>query len=135
MLLSRLYLTSASLVSLRAARANHICSPITPFQAIAASRAPIVQFSSSSRTRGEMSNSSYEPFLLSPIPGAERDANGELAISDDWTADLELETVRQFAETSSKEGGPLKVLVLYGSLRERQVFVPLSCRSSYNADY
>lgn len=82
-----------------------------------------------------MSNSSYEPFLLSPIPGAERDANGELAISDDWTADLELETVRQFAETSSKEGGPLKVLVLYGSLRERQVFVPLSCRSSYNADY
>jgi hypothetical protein len=66
-----------------------------------------------------MSMSTYEPFLLSPIPGAEKHANGEVAVSDDWTADLGLETVRQFAEDRSKEGGPLKVLVLYGSLRER----------------
>jgi hypothetical protein len=68
-----------------------------------------------------MTISPYEPFLLSPIPGAERDSTGELAIGEDWTAELELETAQAFAAARSREGGRLRVLVLYGSLRERCV--------------
>lgn len=125
MLLSRLYLTSASLTAFRTARASQICLPTIPFQGLSPNRVSSTSFSSTCIGRmtgtidkAETSNS-YEPFLLSPMPGAEKDGEGVPIESEDWTADLELETVRSFAETSSKTGGRLRVLVLYGSLRER----------------
>lgn len=66
-----------------------------------------------------MTVDAYKPFLLSPIPGAEVDGDGGPAVEADWTADLELDTVKQLVESS--QGEPLRVLVLYGSLRNRQV--------------
>lgn len=65
----------------------------------------------------KMTVDAYKPFLLSPIPGAEVDGDGSPAIEPDWTADLELDTVKALAESS--RGEPLRVLVLYGSLRHR----------------
>lgn len=51
----------------------------------------------------------YRPFLLAP----------EIA-SGDWISKLELSTVVKLAEEDIKKHGErLKVLVLYGSLRER----------------
>jgi hypothetical protein len=60
---------------------------------------------------------SYRPHLLPIIPGADHDANGPI-IEDDWTADLELTQATALAD---KVFGtePLRVLVLYGSLRHR----------------
>lgn len=60
----------------------------------------------------------YQPFLLDPVPGAEVTAKGERAIEHDWTADCDLETAKRTAETLLGERR-IKVLVLYGSLRER----------------
>jgi hypothetical protein len=131
MLLSRLYLTSASLISLRVSRACQACVSAGPFRSITTGRSLPVSCASSfsgaqrpysaKAAAGGMANNPYEPFLLSPIPGAERNAEGELHESEDWTADLVLETARQFAETGAGSGGRLRVLVLYGSLRERSV--------------
>jgi hypothetical protein len=59
----------------------------------------------------------YRPFLLSPVPGAEL-VDGAPAVSEDWTAELDLITAVQFARAALR-GRQLKVLVLYGSLRER----------------
>lgn len=69
----------------------------------------------------------YKPFLLSPVPGAESDANGPIT-EPDWTKSLELETVKSFLQCCPEPH--LKVLVLYGSLRERYVTItgPLSHR-------
>lgn len=64
-----------------------------------------------------MTVDAYKPFLLSPIPGAEVDTDGSTIVEPDWTAELELDTVKALAE--SREDGPLRVLVLYGSLRHR----------------
>jgi len=58
-------------------------------------------------------DSLYRPFLATK--------NG--ADEPDWTAHLELDTVRQMVRDASEQRGqpPIKVLVLYGSLRERCV--------------
>lgn len=58
----------------------------------------------------------YRPFLLNEIPGAELNDNGQPATEPDWTKDLELTTTTELARQAE---GRLKVLVLYGSLRER----------------
>lgn len=64
-------------------------------------------------------DSVYRPFLLSPIPGAERGKDGTLAVDEgDWVRDLELDGVKQMAR-SLPDGRRVKILVLYGSLRER----------------
>lgn len=60
----------------------------------------------------------YQPFLLSPIPGAENDGNS-LAVSEDWTADLDLDRAKEFAVNNTGTKGRLRILVLYGSLRQR----------------
>ncbi|KPV71516.1 uncharacterized protein RHOBADRAFT_67059 [Rhodotorula graminis WP1] len=56
-------------------------------------------------------DSLYRPFL----------ATKNAADEPDWTAHLELDTVRQMVRDASEQRGqpPIKVLVLYGSLRER----------------
>lgn len=52
----------------------------------------------------------YRPFLL-----PERQPS-------DWTEELELDTITRLVEQDRNAGGqPLKILVLYGSLRERSV--------------
>lgn len=128
MLLSRLYITSASLIGVRASRQilnRHLsllaAQAACPFHPHFASFSSAASTSRAHPESSEMSISPYEPFLLSPIPGAERDSTGELAVGEDWTAELELETAQAFAAARSKEGGRLRVLVLYGSLRERYV--------------
>ena len=51
----------------------------------------------------------YRPFLLDPV-----------VAEDDWVAKLELATVTEMAQRDFiKTGSRLKVLVLYGSLRQR----------------
>lgn len=51
----------------------------------------------------------YRPFLLDPV-----------VAEDDWVAKLELATVTEMAQRDLiKTGSRLKVLVLYGSLRQR----------------
>jgi hypothetical protein len=66
--------------------------------------------------------STYRPFLLSPIPGAEKNADGVPAVDkEDWVSELELDAVKKLA--AGVEGGrKLKLLVLYGSLRERSAY-------------
>lgn len=60
--------------------------------------------------------SRYRPFLAK--------AAGETE-ADDWTSTLELDTVREMVEAIGPDGPQLRILVLYGSLRERYV---ISCR-------
>ncbi|KAG7535898.1 hypothetical protein FFLO_03644 [Filobasidium floriforme] len=61
----------------------------------------------------------YQPFLLSPIPGAEKTPDGELAVDkDDWVQGLELDHVKEMVK-SVPEGRRVKILIMYGSLRER----------------
>lgn len=67
----------------------------------------------------------YKPFLSSPVPGAEAAEDGEFATSEDWTQALELDRTRALAR-AGLEGRALKVLVLYGSLRERCVIAHAS---------
>lgn len=57
----------------------------------------------------------YRPFLLPPLPF---DAD---ASQRDWVDDLELDDAMNLATRSAD--GPVRVLVLYGSLRERCVRV------------
>lgn len=54
----------------------------------------------------------YRPFLAK--------AAGETE-ADDWTAALELDTVRQMVEAIGSDLPQLRILILYGSLRERRV--------------
>jgi hypothetical protein len=56
--------------------------------------------------------SRYRPFLAK--------ASGETEV-DDWTSTLELDTVCKMVEAIGPEAPQLKILVLYGSLRERCV--------------
>lgn len=66
--------------------------------------------------------SRYEPFLLPVVPGAESGPDGPY-IEDDWTEGLDLDTATAFSQSVwGKE--KLRVLVLYGSLRERSVLLP-----------
>jgi hypothetical protein len=61
----------------------------------------------------------YRTFLLSPIPGAEKGADGEYAVDkEDWVQGLELDEVKRMTD-GLPEGKKIKILVLYGSLRER----------------
>jgi hypothetical protein len=61
----------------------------------------------------------YQPFLLSPIPGAEKTPDGELAVDkEDWVQGLELDHVKEMVK-SVPEGRRVKILIMYGSLRER----------------
>ena len=62
-------------------------------------------------------NDSYRPYLLPIIPGAEHDAQGPIT-DDDWTISLDLSRVMALAQDVFASQ-PLRVLVLYGSLRER----------------
>jgi len=63
----------------------------------------------------------YRPFLKSPIPGAERGPDGELAVDkEDWVQGLELDETKRMVQTLP-EGRRVKILILYGSLRERYV--------------
>ena len=61
----------------------------------------------------------YQPFLLDVIPGAERTADGQPVVEPDWTEHLELGSTKELARRSLGVQRRLKVLVLYGSLRER----------------
>jgi hypothetical protein len=60
----------------------------------------------------------YQPFLLDVVPGAETTADGERAVEPDWTQHLELDAAKQLVR-DTMPNRRLKVLVLYGSLRER----------------
>jgi hypothetical protein len=61
----------------------------------------------------------YQPFLLDVVPGAEMTADGERAVESDWTQHLELDAAKQLVCDTMGPHRRLKVLVLYGSLRER----------------
>lgn len=62
---------------------------------------------------------SYKIYRASPIPGAETLADGSKAVDDqDWVQGLDLEAVTKMHEARNEK---VKVLVLYGSLRERYV--------------
>ena len=63
----------------------------------------------------------YQTFLQSPIPGAEKGPDGEYMVDqEDWVQGLELDEVKGMTSRLAEQGGRrVKVLVLYGSLRER----------------
>jgi len=61
----------------------------------------------------------YQPFLLDVVPGAERTAEGRLAVEPDWTEHLELDSTKRLVRDVMGTQRQLRVLVLYGSLRER----------------
>lgn len=64
----------------------------------------------------------YKPFLLDPVPGAELRADGSIHREDrDWVSELELDEVSRLTDLASSQGQPPRILVLYGSLRERLV--------------
>ena len=64
---------------------------------------------------GEELTRKYRPYLL-PNEEAEKD----------WISELELDTVERISRENLQRGeGPLKILVLYGSLRERFACSPL----------
>ncbi|RSH91009.1 hypothetical protein EHS25_010185 [Saitozyma podzolica] len=62
--------------------------------------------------------SDYTPFLLSPVPGAELRDGVPAVDESDWTSELDLSTATEFSRAALRDR-KLKVLVLYGSLRER----------------
>lgn len=64
--------------------------------------------------------SEYTPFLLSPVPGAELRDGVPAVDESDWTSELDLSTATEFSRAALRDR-KLKVLVLYGSLRERCV--------------
>lgn len=74
--------------------------------------------------------STYRPFLLSPIPGAESkpssDGTSGKHEEPDWTLEAveDLEAARALGNAVFGQQGGLRVLVLYGSLRERCVRTP-----------
>lgn len=59
----------------------------------------------------------YKPHLLPIVPGAEVGPDGPYQ-EDDWTADVDLERATSFSR-SVWGVERLRVLVLYGSLRQR----------------
>ena len=59
----------------------------------------------------------YKPHLLPVVPGAEQGPDGPYT-EPDWTQDLDLSGATTFSEGVWGEK-KLRVLVLYGSLRER----------------
>lgn len=62
-------------------------------------------------------NDSYKIYRASPIPGAETLPDGSKAVDAvDWVQDLDLEAVTKMHEARNEK---IKILVLYGSLRER----------------
>ena len=63
----------------------------------------------------------YQTFLQSPIPGAEKGPDGEYVVDqEDWVQGLELDEVKGMTSRLAEQGGRrVKVLVLYGSLRQR----------------
>lgn len=64
-----------------------------------------------------MSTDPYKVYTVSPIPGAETLPDGTKAVdAGDWVKDLDLEAVTKMHQTRNEK---IKVLVLYGSLRER----------------
>lgn len=64
-----------------------------------------------------MSTDPYKVYTVSPIPGAETLSDGSKAVdAEDWVKELDLEAVTQMHQARSEK---IKVLVLYGSLRER----------------
>ena len=62
-------------------------------------------------------DSKYQPHLLSVVPGS---VQGLEISNEDWTASLDLQRTIDTAQTSLGSTS-LRVLVLYGSLRERSV--------------
>ena len=61
----------------------------------------------------------YKVYRASPIPGAETLADGSKAVDgEDWVQGLDLDAVTKMHEARSEK---IKILVLYGSLRERYV--------------
>lgn len=64
-----------------------------------------------------MSTDPYKVYAVSPIPGAETLPDGTKAVDAvDWVTDLDLEAVTKMHQARNEK---IKVLVLYGSLRER----------------
>lgn len=64
-----------------------------------------------------MSTDPYKVYTLSPIPGAETLPDGSKAVdAEDWVEQLDLKAVTKMHSARNKR---IKVLVLYGSLRER----------------
>jgi hypothetical protein len=62
----------------------------------------------------------HKPFLLDPIPGAELYADGTShRETRDWVSELELEEVSRLTQLASSQGQAPRILILYGSLRER----------------
>jgi hypothetical protein len=59
----------------------------------------------------------YRPHLLSVVPGAEQGPNGPY-VEMDWTEDIDLEAATSLSKRVWGDE-PLRVLVLYGSLRQR----------------
>jgi arsenic resistance protein ArsH len=70
-------------------------------------------------TRELAVESKYKPHLLPVVPGAESGENGPYT-EVDWTADLDLSGATTFSQGVWGDE-KLRVLVLYGSLRERYV--------------
>jgi hypothetical protein len=62
----------------------------------------------------------YQPFLLSPIPGAELVSGVPAVDQSDWTSQLDLGTAIDFSKQVWGDHA-LKIMVLYGSLRERYI--------------
>jgi hypothetical protein len=61
----------------------------------------------------------YKIYRASPIPGAETLSDGSKAVDgEDWVQGLDLEAVTKMHAARAEK---VKVLVLYGSLRERYV--------------
>jgi hypothetical protein len=73
----------------------------------------------------------YQPFLQSPVPGAEKGSDGKYVVDEeDWVQALELDEVKRMTSRLAEQGGRrVKVLVLYGSLRERYVSAQFYSRS------
>jgi hypothetical protein len=64
-----------------------------------------------------LSTDPYKVYTVSPIPGAETLPDGSKAVdAEDWVKELDLEAVTKMHQASNEK---VKVLVLYGSLRER----------------
>jgi arsenic resistance protein ArsH len=77
----------------------------------------------------------YKPYLWDVIPGAEAGDEGPRT-EPDWTTSLDLDEVRSILRESKHPD--LKVLVLYGSLRERSVRECLEgpdCSLTYSRSY
>lgn len=68
-------------------------------------------------TSGHDANTNYRPFLLPTSSSTDT-----LGDSEDWTATVDLDRATSFAASVFGQE-PLRVLILYGSLRERRVII------------